>query len=113
LGKLAASTHPENTGQSRVRPLLVTLSSELEQINVLQNAKKLHASEFNNIYIRKWLTKEERDAENDLRNKCKKVNECKGPMADGKFPFVVINGRIRERTNNGRINYKKSIDLIV
>ena len=98
---------------AKTRPLLVTLVSESEQRSILQNAKCLNKSTFKDIYVRKWLTKEERDAENVLRKKCNEVNDKKGLLANGKKPFVVINGRVYRRRNDGLIDFKKAIDINV
>ena len=98
---------------AKTRPLLVTLVSESEQRSILQNAKCLNKSTFKDVYIRQWLTKEERDAENVLRKKCNEVNDKKGLLANGKKSFIVIKGRVYRRRNDGLIDFKKAIDINV
>ena len=46
------------------RRLLVTFRSELEQTSMLKNAKSLQHSNFSEVFVRKWLTKEQREVKN-------------------------------------------------
>ena len=61
--------------------------------------------------MRKWLTKEQREAEKDLRTKGKRLNDHNKPLENGKHIYVVANGRLHCRDADGRINYKKSLDV--
>ena len=94
-----------------MRPLPITLVSESEQRSIVQNAKCLSKSTFKDVYVRKWLTKEEKNAENVLREKCNQVNDKKGLLANGKKSFVVINGRVYMRCNDVLNDLKKAIDI--
>ena len=66
--------------RAAARPLLVTFRSELEQASVLKNAKSLQHSDFSEVFVRKWLTKEQREVEKDLRTKCKSLNDHNKPL---------------------------------
>ena len=48
------------------------------------------------MFVRKWLTKEEKDAENKLYEKCCTLYERNVPIANGKSLFVVVNRHIRK-----------------
>ena len=97
-----ATAHP---GVKRAtRPLLVTFRSELEQASVLKNAKSLQHSDFSEVFVHKWLTKEQREVEKDLRTKCKRLNHHNKPLENGKQLYVVANGRLHSRDADGRIN---------
>ena len=93
------------------RPLLVTFHIELEHASVLKNAKSLQLSDFSEVFVSKWLTEEQREVEKDLRTKCKRLNDHNKPLVNGKQLYVVANGRLHSRDADGRINYKKSLDV--
>jgi len=112
LGKhLVHTTDASSTDRPKVRPLLITLSNELERNIILRNAKSLAGSRFKEVFVRKWLSKEEKEADNILRAKCKNVNSISGRLINGKNSFVVVNGHIRERKDDGSIDYRKSVDV--
>ena len=56
--------------QPKPRPLLVTFRTEAELAAQLQNAKNLQHTSYDSVFVRKWLTKDEREAEKNLREKC-------------------------------------------
>ena len=116
LGKYAKSNispAAESTAQpaNRVLPLLVSFQTELDRFNVIRNAKVLSSTPFSQVFVRKWLSKDELHSERLLRDKCNKLNELKGLNSKGQKPFIIIDGRVRERLDDGRINYRKSIDI--
>jgi hypothetical protein len=113
LGKPQPTNRPGNTdpGLSKARPLLVSFSNSIEQASVLQNAKRLHTSPFKNVFVRKWLTREDQQADKELRDKCNKLNDQRGLTAVGKKPFIVISGHVRERKADGQINFKKAVNV--
>jgi hypothetical protein len=96
---------------NRVPPLLVTFQTELDRSNVIHNAKLLSSTSFNKVFVRKWLSKDELHSERILRAKCNKLNDSLDLNSKGQKPFIMIDGHIRERLDDGRINYKKSIDV--
>ena len=65
--------------RAATRPLLVTFRSELEQASVLKNAKSLQHSDFNEVFVRKWPTKEQRE-EKYLCTKCKRLKDHNKPL---------------------------------
>ena len=97
----------------RSPPILVTFTTELDRFRVFCNAKSLASTAlYRSVFVRKWLTKEELAAERILRDKCNKLNDAKGRNQSGHKPYVIIDCHVRERRNdNGRINYKKSVDI--
>lgn len=73
---------------------------------------QIHAFQFiKNIYVRKWLPKEEKDNDYTLRKKSKQVNYFRNATANGKKPFIIINGHVKERAIDGRFNLKKPLDV--
>ena len=78
---------------------------------MLKNAKSLQHSNFSEVFVRKWLTKEQREVEKDLRTKCKRLNDHNKPLENGKQLYVVANGRLHSRDADGSINYKESLDI--
>ena len=97
--------------RAATRPLLVTFRSELEQASVIKNAKSLQHSDFSEVFVCKWLTKEQREVEKDLRIKCKRLSNHNKPLENGKQLFVVANGQLHSRDAEGRINHKNSSDV--
>ena len=96
----------------RVRPLLVELLDNAEQFTILLSAKNLKDTRYDKVYIRKWLSNDEREKDKLLRDRCYKLNQKFPSNIDGKKLYTVINGYIRERRHNGLINStstKKSI----
>jgi hypothetical protein len=96
---------------NRVLPLLVTFQTELDRSNIIRNAKMLSSTPFSQVFVRKWLSKDELHSERMLREKCNKLNDLRGLNLKGQKPFIIIDGRVRERLDDGRINYRKSIDI--
>ena len=43
--------------------------------------------------------------------KCKRLNDHDKPLENGKQLYVVAYGRLHSRDADGRINYKKSLDV--
>ena len=105
-----ASAQP-GVKKAATRPLLVTFRSELEQASVLKNAKSLQHSDFSEVFVRKWLTQEQRKVKKDLRTKCKRLNDHNKPLKNEKQLYVMANGRLHSREADGRINYKKSLNV--
>ena len=112
LGKPSTQTSAKTvTPQKlRVRPLLVELLDNIEQSAILLSAKNLKDTRYSNVYIRKWLNDDEREKDKFLRDRCLKLNEKYPCNIEGKKRFSVINGFIRERRENGSINFKKEIN---
>ena len=78
---------------------------------MLKNAKSLQRSDFSEVFVSKLLTEEQREVEKDLRTKFKRLNDHNKPLINGKQLYVVANGRLHSRDADGRINYKKSLDV--
>ena len=99
--------------RAATRPLLVTVRSELEQASVIKNAKSLQHSDFSEVFVCKWLTKEQTEVEKDLRTKFKRLSDHNyyKPLENRKQLFVVANGRLHSRDVDGRINNKNSSDV--
>ena len=76
-GKEAPRSYREKNGSSVrpwVRPLLVKLKDEDTKYKMLRATKELRNKE-SHIYITMDLTPKQREAERELRNKCKMLNE--------------------------------------
>ena len=62
------------------------------------------------MFIRKWLSDEEREKNKALRGICYKLNDKFPPGPDGKKLYTVIDGHIHRRLQNGSIDFKKLVD---
>ena len=63
------------------------------------------------MFVRKWLTKEEKDAEKKLRDNCRTLNKCNVPIANGKSLFVVVHGHIQKRKSDGHIDCTQHVNI--
>ena len=86
------------------------LLDNAEQSTVLLSAKNLKDTRYDKIYIRKWLSDDEREKDKLLRDRCCKLNQKFPSNLDGKKLYTVVNGYIQERRHNGSINFNNEVD---
>ena len=82
--KYTASPNSSAPPQTRVRPLLEELLDNADQTTVLLSAKNLKDTCCDKIYIRKWLSDDEREKDKLLRDRYYKLNEKYPSNIDGK-----------------------------
>ena len=63
------------------------------------------------MFVRKGLTKEEKDAEKKLRDKFCSLNERNVSIANGKSLFLVVHGHIRKQKSDGRIDFTQHVNI--
>ena len=86
------------------------LLANAEQSTILLSAKYLKNTHYDKVYIRIWLSDNEREKDKLLRDRCYKLNQKFPSNTDGKKLYSVINGYIRERRLNGSINFNQEVD---
>ena len=61
-------------GRDSARPLLVGLKKEDDKLSILGGAKKLNSTQFRNVSIVPDLTRQQREADGDLRKEADRRN---------------------------------------
>ena len=88
---------------SRARPLKVEMHSVADRDKIIVAFIKLQRTHSSDLRIAKWLQKEELDKIKKLRERCCELNDKACALPNGKKPYVVISGRIRVRTQDGKL----------
>lgn len=95
----------ESTSASRPRPLKVVLPSTTDRQQVLKLSNKLKGHKaFGGVNIAQWLPRENYFKIKKLRQDCQQLNSNAVARPDGKKPYVVTNGRLMERSEEGKLN---------
>lgn len=79
----------------------------------MRAARNLRGTKFSKVFLKNWLSNEDINKKKLIRDKCYKLNQAHTPVADEKKRFVVIDGQIRQRHPNGKINFKKLTRIAV
>ena len=74
--------------------------------------KKLKDTRYNKVYIRKWLSDDEREKGKLLRERYFKLNAKYPCNIKDKELYSVINSYIREKQQNCSISFNKDIDCV-
>ena len=77
---------------------------------ILRAAKVCKDTQFNNVFIRKWVSNEEREKDKALRGICFKLNDKFPPGPDYKKLYIVIDGHISRKLQNCSFDFKKLVD---
>ena len=98
LGRLS-----QRSGGSNARPIKVELRSVSDAV-ILARARCLREDAFYaNVYIKKWLSKDEMKEVKLLRRQCAALNHDQPSDINGRRWFVVLSGKIMEHNPSGRL----------
>lgn len=107
LGKPASAqtaTDGQPSRPPKPRPIRVELRSAEDKNWVLSNAALLiRAYGDANIHISKYFTAKEMEKVKALRDECAQLNKSSASLRAGKPKYLVIDDKIMERLNNGKL----------
>ena len=101
LGKPIAGSDGANSKQKC--PLKVELWSQGDREFVLQQAKTICDFTSGKLYVAKYFNAAQLTVINEVRSKCIDLNRNAALCSDGRARDVVINDKIRKRSNNGKL----------
>ncbi len=102
IGKF--SNNSKKTSKPLCRPLKVEFQYREDRDWVLRNSKSLiNSSNNSQLRISRCLTASEQENVKKLREKCDSLNKETTKCMDGKNKFVVINNKIMQRDENGKL----------
>ena len=104
LGKQYASEKKNAKGQ----PIIVELKHPSDRERVLHNARRLMRGI--RTCMAKYLSSSEFDDLKNRRVECHRLNEYTAKLPDGSPKYIVINGHIRARTEDGKLYRYQSDD---
>ena len=90
--------------ESKKRPIKVQLKLSGDAKLILSNAKYLRNNPYyEGVYISKWLSKQDFNSMKQLRQQCLDLNAAYSADKKGRGPYVVVSGKIMQRSTNGKL----------